>query len=82
VCAGEGGARLGESAMIGGLAATWKRTEFSFTVPPANCRAQYVRLDFDARMASEQLVSGSMVFNELQISRMPSPPSAATAAAQ
>lgn len=82
VCAGEGGTRLGESPMIGGLAAGWKRTEFSFTVPPANCRAQYVRLDLDARMASEQLVSGSILFNELNISRTPSPPGAATAAAK
>ena len=82
VCAGEAGARLGESTMIGGSAAAWKSTEFSFTVPPANCRAQYVRLDLDARMASEQLVSGSMLFNELQITRVPGPPSAATAAAK
>lgn len=66
---------IGESAMIGGANSNWKDVEFTFTVPPDNCRAQYVRLDLDSRMQSEQLVSGSMLFGDLQISRMPGSPS-------
>jgi len=61
--------------MLSGPASTWKGFNFKFTVPMANCRAQYVRLDLDARMASEQLVSGSMLFDALRISRVASQPS-------
>jgi len=68
-CAGEAKTRIGESPMISGVASTWKDIDFTFTVPAADCRAQYVRLDLDARMASEQLITGSMLFSELQISR-------------
>jgi hypothetical protein len=38
-------------------------------VPPTGCPAQYIRLDLDARMASEQLVTGSMMFTNLELSR-------------
>lgn len=69
-CADGAGTLLGESPMIVGIAKSWKSVAFSFTVPAADCRAQYVRLDLDARMASEQLVSGSMLFDELQIARV------------
>jgi len=74
VCAGEANTRIGESPMISGSTSTWKQTEFIFTVPAEDCRAQYVRLDLDARMASEQLVAGSMLFDELHISRVTNPP--------
>jgi tetratricopeptide (TPR) repeat protein len=74
VCAGESNTRIGESPMISGVTSAWKDIEFIFTVPAADCRAQYVRLDLDARMASEQLVSGSMLFDELHISRVAKPP--------
>ena len=70
VCANESNTRIGESPMITGTTPTWKQTDFTFTVPDAGCRAQYVRLDLDARMASEQLVSGSMWFGGLVISRV------------
>ena len=76
-CAGGANTPIGESAMISGLASTWKPVEFTFTVPAADCRAQYVRLDLDARMASEQLVSGSMLFGELRVSRLTHVPSSA-----
>lgn len=72
-CAGEDGAILGESPMIIGLMPTWRPVEFTFAVPTKDCKAQYVRLDLDARMASEQLISGSMLFDELQISRVANP---------
>jgi hypothetical protein len=72
-CANGPTALVGESPMIIGKAPDWKTVSFSFTVPPTDCHAQYVRLDLDARMASEQLISGSMLFDELQITRVANP---------
>ena len=73
VCADESATPLGESSMISGVASSWKNIGFSFTVPDAGCRAQYIRLDLDARTASEQLISGSVLFDELHISRVANP---------
>jgi len=69
----ESGPTLEESPMIIGMTPSWKEIAFTFTVPAQDCRAQYVKLDLDARMASEQLISGSMMFDELQISRVANP---------
>src|SRR5262249_52464127 len=71
VCAS--GPIIEESPMIIGMMPSWRTVAFTFTVPATDCRAQYVRLDLDARMASERLVSGSMLFDELQISRVANP---------
>jgi hypothetical protein len=68
-CADNANAPIAESDMIGGVASTWKEMKFTFKVPDAGCRAQYVRLDLDARMASEQIVNGSMLFSGLSIAR-------------
>jgi hypothetical protein len=70
-CAGGKGGAIGESQMTAGAAPRWKDIEWTFTVPDADCRAQQLRLELDARMASEQLVSGSIWFDELRISRIP-----------
>jgi len=70
VCAGQTDGKIGESSTVIGKAQDWTNISFSFTVPATDCRAQYVRLDLDTRMASEQLVSGSMLFDELQILRV------------
>jgi hypothetical protein len=56
--------------MIMGMSSAWKPIEFSFAVPSSDCPAQYVRLDLDARMASEKFVSGEVWFDNLQISRV------------
>ena len=69
VCAAGGSTPIGESQMVSGAALTWKTFEFSFTVPKTECRAQYVRLAFGARSASERFVSGSIWYDELQIRR-------------
>lgn len=75
VCVEPTADNLGESPMIMGMAPEWMALSFTFVVPPnKGCRAQYVRLDLDARMASEQLVSGSLMFDDLQILRIPIPP--------
>jgi len=63
----------GESAMISGATQGWKNVAFTFSVPAKDCSAQYVRLDLDARMASEELVSGTIYFDGLQISRAAPP---------
>ena len=60
---------IGESAMALGTYSKWRDVEFAFTVPATDCRAQQVRLLLDARMASEQLVTGSMWYDEVRIVR-------------
>jgi hypothetical protein len=68
-CAGGAGAPLGQSPMAIGAAPQWKDVAFSFTVPDAGCRAQQLRLVLDARMPSEQLVSGTLWYDELTVAR-------------
>jgi hypothetical protein len=63
-------AAIGESGMIKGISSGWKNVEFSFTVPGSNCPAQYLHLDLDARMASEQFVSGEVWFDNVRILRV------------
>jgi hypothetical protein len=67
-CAGAA-SPLGQSPMMLGAAPAWKDIAFSFTVPASECRAQQLRLALDARMASEQLVTGSVWLDDLAISR-------------
>jgi hypothetical protein len=74
-CIGESTKIVGESPMITGKTGDWRSVAFTFSVPVMECPAQYIRLDLDARMTSEQLVSGSMLFDELRISRLANPPS-------
>jgi tetratricopeptide (TPR) repeat protein len=73
VCANGMVTNGGESPTIIGVTPNWQSVSFTFTVPAKDCPAQYVRLDLDARMASEHLISGSVLFDELQISHVASP---------
>jgi tetratricopeptide (TPR) repeat protein len=66
-----GGANIGESAMIAGRLTAWKSFEFGFEVPGTECPAQYLRLDLDARMSSEQFVSGTVWADDAQLIRLP-----------
>ncbi len=68
-CADAPNAAIGESQMVMGMSQKWKDIAFTFTVPKANCRAQQVRLELDARMPSETMVSGSISYDELTIVR-------------
>ena len=68
-CAGRDEALIGESPLVTGVTKSWVDFEFSFVVPAAGCRAQQVRLELAARMSSEQIVSGSIWYDELRISR-------------
>lgn len=67
-CAGSKAA-IGQSAPVKGSTPAWTEFEFSFTVPPENCPAQTVRLVFDARSASERFITGSIWYDDLQITR-------------
>jgi hypothetical protein len=58
---------IGESAMAVGAIPKWKDIDFEFTVPAADCRTQLVRLQLDARMPSEQLVTGSIWYDDVRI---------------
>lgn len=64
-----GGARIGQSDMVLGTRPAWREFAFAFTVPNRDCRAQSVSLVLDARSASEQFVTGSIWYDDLQISR-------------
>jgi hypothetical protein len=68
LCANETVTNGGESPMIMGIK-DWQTVAFTFTVPDKDCPAQYVRLDLDARTTSEHFISGSILFDDLQISR-------------
>lgn len=64
---------IGETAMAIGSIPKWRETAFAFTVPAKNCRTQRVQLILDARMPSEQLVSGSVWYDDLRITRADRP---------
>ncbi|HEX5958318.1 MAG TPA: hypothetical protein VFY92_06630, partial [Hyphomicrobiaceae bacterium] len=63
------GTPIGQSPMMLGTAPEWREITFAFTVPDRDCRAQQLRLVLDARMASEQLVSGRVWIDDLRIVR-------------
>jgi hypothetical protein len=69
VCANKTSTVLGESPTVIGAEASWKDIKFSFAVPDGDCPAQSLDLRSDARSASEQFVSGSVWFDDLQITR-------------
>jgi hypothetical protein len=69
-CAGPARNPIGESRMFLGTARTWTDFLIPFTVPDADCRAQKLRLSLTARSASERLVSGSIWYDKMEISRV------------
>ena len=71
VCANAGQNEIAAGPMFIGLAPLWTDFDLDFTVPEGDCSAQYVRLELAARSASEQLVSGRVWYDEMQISHLP-----------
>lgn len=67
----EDGKKIGQSAMFTGVVSEWTDFTVSFSVPDRECRAQTIQLVLDARSASERLVSGSVWYDELKLSRQP-----------
>ena len=68
-CAGKDQNAIGQGVVSRGANSQWLDLEFSFTVPEADCPAQYVKLVFDARSASEKFISGSIWFDDFKIVR-------------
>lgn len=68
-CANKPGLKLGETELQVGVSKDWQAFALAFTVPETDCPAQYVRLDLDARSQSERLVSGTMLYDDIAISR-------------
>ncbi|MDX2156958.1 MAG: hypothetical protein SFW09_10670 [Hyphomicrobiaceae bacterium] len=64
---------IGETPMHLGPAPLWRGFEIEFTVPPDGCEAQQIQLILDARSTSEQLVRGTMWYDDLVIARAVGP---------
>ncbi|MCB1483738.1 MAG: hypothetical protein KDJ17_02470 [Hyphomicrobiaceae bacterium] len=60
---------IAETPMIFGVANTWREFSAEFDVPANDCRPQVLRLELDARSASEELISGTIYFDDLSIAR-------------
>jgi hypothetical protein len=68
-CLGKG--PIAATDLLRGDDTKWRDFSLTVTVPPEGCRAQQIRLDLDARSASEKLVTGSMWFDDLALARGP-----------
>lgn len=66
-CFGKG--PIAATDLLQGDSSEWRDFSLSVTIPPEGCRIQQIRLDLDARSASEKLVTGSMWFDDVKISR-------------
>ena len=62
--------KIGESSMMLSGSSTWQAFSFPFTVEASACGAQQIKLELDARSASERLVSGTMMFADIEIVRV------------
>ncbi len=68
-CSGREKSPIAESERVSGTSSTWKEFSFSFEVPAAGCRAQWLRLELAARIAAETQVSGAIWYDDLKIGR-------------
>lgn len=68
-CGPEPSAALAATPMIVGALPRWTAFEASFSVPATGCATQLVRLELDARSASEKLVTGQLWFDSVQIEK-------------
>jgi len=70
-CLGPKPQRIGEGDMHLGPIPAWRTFDLAFVVPPTDCPALQVRLVLDARSTSEQLVMGTMFYDDLKLERAP-----------
>jgi tetratricopeptide (TPR) repeat protein len=68
-CEKSGGTLLVETPMVIGTFPDWQQFQLPFTVPDDGCNGQILQLNLDARSASEQIVQGSVWYNDLRIVR-------------
>lgn len=71
ICAGTPNKKIGEGPFFKDTDQRWQPFAFSLDVPETDCSAQYVRFVSEARSASEQFISGSVSFDELEMVRKP-----------
>jgi len=69
ICTKKKATPLAESPAAQGSSGAWQDFSFSFTVPDSDCPAQSVELVFNARWASERFISGSALYDDLEIVR-------------
>jgi hypothetical protein len=62
---------LAQSDLLRGDVPQWRDFTLSFNVPQTGCRAQQIGLHLDARSASEKMITGSMWFDDLSLTRSP-----------
>ena len=68
-CGGTKDFQIGEGPRLNNTLLVWTDFAFSFTVPEKDCPLQHVRLASEARSASEQFITGSIWFDDLEIVR-------------
>jgi hypothetical protein len=71
-CADQPDTRLGASERVSGTT-RWQRFDVAFEVPASGCRAQWLRLELAARIASERHVAGAIWYDDLAVSRIDDP---------
>lgn len=62
-------AKIGETSQILVRTFQWRSFEMAFEVPPTDCPTQVVSLALAARSPSEQIASGTMLFDDLVLTR-------------
>jgi hypothetical protein len=70
ICAGATNP-VGVGPTMNGSDPSWRSIDFSFTIPAAECPAQYITLALDARSTSEQFVSGAVWYDDLSLTLLP-----------
>ncbi len=75
-CATQTVSQLGESAMFIGQQRGWRQHETEFTVSEQGCHSQELRLVHDSRSASEEFASGTVWYDDVEITRAREKPTA------
>lgn len=68
-CLGEKSERIFETQYFLGHQTRWTQFHGEFQIPPENCTTQLLRLENAARNSPEQMISGEIFFDNLQISK-------------
>ncbi len=66
----EGGADLATSEAWKGMSRVWQQFSMAFEIPKSQCSAQRLELKLPARIASEQMIGGTVWFDAFRIQRI------------